>query len=1323
MADGSIIIDTRIDTGGVSKGMNAVKAGMTRISAQVSKMGDSAKSSFQRQITAITDLYQNYEKQERKVSELKSKLEELSKVKIETEEYKKLKDDIKALEDEFEKVETKQREWRNMGFSMDSAPLKELDEQMDSIWADIDRLQRKQKEMQTSGTAYVDPTSTDSYKKTAEQYNTESQKLERTNGRLYSSYNNLKNKVDEYQQKNNRFIQSMQNLQKAAAHVGVSIKNMGSALKRAGSSIKSMVSAMRKAVEATLNFNKTGKNNANFVGNMKNAIKLLLKYSLGIRSLYVLINKIRSAAVEGVKNLAQYSGETNSSISMLTSALTRLKNSLATAFNPILTAIAPALTSLINLLSKAATSVGMFFAALTGQKSFVKAVGVQEDYAASLDKTSKNTNQAAKNTKKANKETEGYLSTLDEIQRYTSNRNDDSADGNDIGNTVGYKAPTPAEMFETVPIANSIKGIADKIKKFIKAEDWEGLGAYIASGINKGLKKVYDAISWKKVGPKITKFCNAFTRTFNSLVDHIDWDLMGRTVGAGINTIVNTLNLLITGIDWKNLGRKFATGIAGFVREVNWNNLGQLIGNRFMIAWNVFNGMVHNLPYKEIGQAVADGLNGAVSRFSLSEIGDTLATGLNGAFTSLYSFTERFDWSGLVNNIAGGINTFVSEFDWKANGRKLEAFLDNLCGSLVDMAEKTDWEVFGKGVGDMLTQIDWVGHLKQVIKAVVKSIGGLFDGMEASGTAGKIAAFLGKAFIAVKIADITGIGSLVKFLVTTIGKKLIAEESVQALAGNISNLTNGALAGSTSGIATFASSLGSLVGTAGAITLVTAGTVMLTKKIAELVETAQGGNGILTQTGGYLHDYAGKMGEAHAITNKQVEELWALVEADETAGKSNSEMYDSMVQKLGEYGVSAEKATQILEQYGAQAGVSSAFIEEMTGKVQALGKGFSESSSTIDTSSITVKESIKGIRSVLYDLSVSSSEYAGTYRGVLEVFNNTSGSAANAQDAFNIVYNALKEAGVPLDELNKKLAQEFPSAAQATKSSVDSSIVEAQKTVSSSTGKMKTDAETNLAGVKKAAEDASGGVNTTTVTNWGNSASEVKKNLDKMKQTANLKLGEMQKTVESHFSGQYNTMTKKWEKACERIAQLITQMVRSTKDSLNGLARNMNTIGNEMSNNLINGISGAVTGIAGILNEVVSKVNSTISNVNSSLSGIEKAFTFSYDVTTPDGKRRWGKYSMNLPRVNTLPYLAKGAVIPPRSEFLAVLGDQKQGNNIETPEALLRKIVREETAGRQTGGGSYRFTAQINRRTLFDEMMKEAQMRRDTSGRNPFEMA
>lgn len=158
-------------------------------------------------------------------------------------------------------------------------------------------------------------------------------------------------------------------------------------------------------------------------------------------------------------------------------------------------------------------------------------------------------------------------------------------------------------------------------------------------------------------------------------------------------------------------------------------------------------------------------------------------------------------------------------------------------------------------------------------------------------------------------------------------------------------------------------------------------------------------------------------------------------------------------------------------------------------------------------------------------------------------------------------------------------------------------------------------------------------------------------------------------------------------------------------------------------NTVVNVFNGMRDTIRSVLNNIISVVNSAISKVNGVISAVESAFSFGpWKVPTPFGSKTIG-FKATFPRVPTVPYLAKGAVIPPRSEFLAVLGDQKQGNNIETPEALLRKIVREETAGRQTGGGSYRFTAQINRRTLFDEMMKEAQMRRDTSGRNPFEMA
>jgi len=236
---------------------------------------------------------------------------------------------------------------------------------MDDIWADIDRLQRKQKEMQATGRAYVDPTSTDAYKGTAEKYNTESQKLERINGRLYSSYNNLKNKVEEYRQKNNRLAQAMQNLQKAAARVGMVVKNMGSALRSAGSSIKSMVSAMKKAVENMFNLNK-----------QTNRSRMSLSRMLGMSLLFSGVFRAISAVSDGVKtgfeNLAQYSNSTNSAISSLMSSMTRLKNSFATAFAPVLTVVAPIMSRFIDMISRAITYVGMFAAALTGQDTFVK---------------------------------------------------------------------------------------------------------------------------------------------------------------------------------------------------------------------------------------------------------------------------------------------------------------------------------------------------------------------------------------------------------------------------------------------------------------------------------------------------------------------------------------------------------------------------------------------------------------------------------------------------------------------------------------------------------------------------------------------------------------------------------------------------------------------------------------------------------------------------------------------------------------------------------------------------------------------------------------
>lgn len=428
----------------------------------------------------------------------------------------------------------------------------------------------------------------------------------------------------------------------------------------------------------------------------------LLKYLFGIRSLYTLFNKLRGALVDGFKNLAQYSDSTNGVISGLMSSLTQLKNSFATAFAPILTAVAPVLNYLIGLLNSAVTAIAQFMAALTGQKTFTKATKVQENYAESLKKTGG-----------AAKEAKGELASFDKLN---VQKDEDS------GNGGGGGGASPADMFETAEIESRFKQMADKIKGFIKSEDWSGLGAYMADGINAGLQKIYDAINWDNVGPKITYFVNAFTETFNSLVDNIDWDLLGRTLGAGLNTLVNTLLLFVDGIDWKNLGAKLAVGANGLVDEIDWENLGRLFMAKFNIIMEMLDGFFNG--------------NGENAGFDFIKFGESIGKGINGAVESIDPATWSGALSGLVKGFLNTLNGILAKTDWQQIGTKIAEFIGTIdYGGVLGAFTRGLGSVFG-ALGALI-----IGFLKPGWNAAMKwwketafkdgqfTIQGLFEGI------------------------------------------------------------------------------------------------------------------------------------------------------------------------------------------------------------------------------------------------------------------------------------------------------------------------------------------------------------------------------------------------------------------------------------------------------------------------------------------------------------------------------------------------------------------------------------------------------------------
>lgn len=872
-------------------------------------------------------------------------------------------------------------------------------------------------------------------------------------------------------------------------------------------------------------------------------------------------------------DLANTINQPANQIRMLQSNFASLGRTIGSLFIPILRTVLPYINAIVIALQR----MFAYIAKLLGIKlsNFVSSTGGisvdTSNIADDMDNASGSIDTANKNAKKLEK-TLSVLS-FDELNQLNDN-SDSGSTSNPSSGSGGGTSHLPAldaalddalsayqkawdEAFKKM--SNRANKMADAIVNAFKRKDWKGLGKIMADGINWGMKKLYDAINWNKVGPYITKFTSAFTQTFNSLVDNINWNLMGRTVGAGLNTIVNMANQLLEGTDFKNLGKKFAEGVTGFIREVEWTNLGNMLGNNFMKAWDVFTGFVENLPYNEIGQAVANGLNGIFEKVDFGEIAHALATGLNGAFDSLAAFTNNFNWNDFVDNITSGIVTFMQEFDWKENGQKLENFINHLLTSLIDIAKGVDWESFGHNVGVFLSQIEWGKHLSQLLTVVGDVLGGIWEGLGTT-SAGTF----------VQAIAVFAVGDKLMPLVDTITKFFTGDTVFGNLSKAVQSMLNPAITEAVkTTIPALGTSLGSLVATGGGIALAVGGAVLLTKKLAGLFETMQGGNGMTTQYGGYLHDYATQLTDMANLTNDQSEALWQLIEKDEELGKTHDEMYSDMIEKLKEYGVSADQAKTALEQYGAQAGVSAEFVEGMTNQISALGEGVSEAASKFDTSKISVSD----LKDTLRALSLSSKEFGGDYTTAWNAISEVPYS--NTKDALDTVYTSLKNAGVPLDELNKKLREDFPNAAIATKTAVEQNIVGAQETISSSVAKASKDTKTatsemtknatdDFAEIQKQADTYMGNVATTTSMNWGNSSREATVKAREMKVAVSTELGNMDKSVRSHFESQYNIAYVKWENIGRDISNYISGTMNS--DIGSALDSFVDTIRNSFSN-------------------------------------------------------------------------------------------------------------------------------------------------------------
>ena len=408
-------------------------------------------------------------------------------------------------------------------------------------------------------------------------------------------------------------------LKKLISGVGSGVKSLASgAIQKSSGAFGALIQKFSSGIPTL----KRTRSSFNGLGTSGKGLAGILK-TVGMTAKFMFASFVIRGAINGAKqgfqNLAQYSGSTNSSISMLMSSLTQLKNSLAAAFAPILEVVAPILNSFVQMIIRAVNAVGQLIGALTGKTTIVTAKKLNQDYAKSLSGTSSGLADNANNADKASKATEKYKRTImgfDQINKMDDDSSSDSSGGGSSAGNLGGLSDA-SNMFQTTTVTNQFKDLAKLIKDAWKNADFTELGSIVGEKLNAALEK----IPWKKIQNTCNKIAKSIATFLNGFLETTNWKLVGSTIAKGLNTAFGFVNTFAKNFHWKSLGRAISDGINGAVKSFDAALAGQAISNTVKGILDTIIVAIENTDWQQVGEKVREVLvnidwKGIVSRLS-----------------------------------------------------------------------------------------------------------------------------------------------------------------------------------------------------------------------------------------------------------------------------------------------------------------------------------------------------------------------------------------------------------------------------------------------------------------------------------------------------------------------------------------------------------------------------------------------------------------------------------------------------------------------------------------------------------------------------------
>lgn len=640
----------------------------------------------------LMQMESQFQKLAREADKLSKTLKELASQKIPTEEYKAVQMQIEKDTASLDKLLARMDKFLETGGSSKSTTFKRMQYEVEELTNSIKYAKGELAAMESSGTAFIDPTTTEEYSKVSEKLLDVQSKQEVLNQKMRETVANEKS-------------------------IGAGAKNIekvGKAAKKSSGLISDMTKRIKQTVVSFAIFG------------------AVMKVS----------QTISKAFTEGIQNMAKYSSEFNGKMSEMASATATLKNSIGALTAPIISALTPAIVTLCTWLTNAINAMNRFIAAISGKSTWTKAKKQQVDYAASLDKTAGSAKKAA-----------GALAAFDDLNVLQKNDSGSGSGGSGSGGSDLYEeVPTGKELSDKIqPFIDYLKKLKVSIKNGWD-ETWSNLDVSlqfdnIKSSIESIKNSFLNIFSDSEVSASVDNFAMTFSRSLGSISASVV--SIGATIAenllGGISIYLesnseNIKNYIIDMFDIASdisvLASQGADAFANVFSVFGDENGQQITANLIQIFSDAFMMVTENAakfgkdiidcivtPFVENQDALKDALDGL-----LGVIADLTTTISDGVQHVTDKITELYDEHihPFAENVKNGMSELIAKFleFWNTY---VQPILQNLALMFEDTYENHLKPVFDNIFEIMGIVIDilndlWTNILQPIIAWIIENV-------------------------------------------------------------------------------------------------------------------------------------------------------------------------------------------------------------------------------------------------------------------------------------------------------------------------------------------------------------------------------------------------------------------------------------------------------------------------------------------------------------------------------------------------------------------------------------------------------------------------